>query len=112
MDKKQVASQSKQGMFADKAGKPLPLAMQSDYTTFYFGSGNDPFDMLGPFDEWWKVAVPAGYYLYGLPMQGEPGKRVDVPLLVYGSWAAIFSCRQEPSACYVFKTSFPLLPPV
>ena len=78
MDKKQVASQSKQGMFADKAGKPLPLAMQYDYTNFYFGSGNDPFDMLGPFDEWWKDAEPAGYYLYGLPMQGEPGTRVDV----------------------------------
>lgn len=78
MDDKHTAGKAGQGMFADKAGKPLPLAMQYDYTNFYFGSGNDPFDMLGPFDEWWKDAEPAGYYLYGLPMQGEPKTRVDI----------------------------------
>jgi len=78
MDDKHAAGKTGQGMFADKAGKPLPLAMQYDYTNFYFGSGNDPFDMLGPFDEWWKDAEPAGYYLYGLPMQGEPRTRVDI----------------------------------
>ena len=78
VDDKHTSGKAGRGMFADKAGKPLPLAMQYDYTNFYFGSGNDPFDMLGPFDEWWKDAEPAGYYLYGLPMQGEPGTRVDI----------------------------------
>ncbi|MDE0805924.1 MAG: aminotransferase class I/II-fold pyridoxal phosphate-dependent enzyme [Longimicrobiales bacterium] len=78
VEDKHTSGKAGRGMFADKAGKPLPLAMQYDYTNFYFGSGNDPFDMLGPFDEWWKDAEPAGYYLYGLPMQGEPGTRVDI----------------------------------
>ena len=66
------------GMFTDGSGKQLPLAMQYDYTNFYFGSGDDAFGMLDPFDEWWKDSKPAGYYLFGLPMQGEPGTRVDV----------------------------------
>jgi len=66
------------GMFTDGSGKQLPLAMQYDYTNFYFGSGDDAFGMLDPFDEWWRDSEPAGYYLYGLPMQGEPGTRVDI----------------------------------
>ena len=66
------------GMFTDETGKQLPLAMQYDYTNFYFGSGDDAFAMLDPFDEWYKDAKPAGYYLYGLPMQGAPTTRVDI----------------------------------
>ena len=66
------------GMFNDRSGKPLPLAMQYDYTNFYFGAGDDAFAMLDPFDEWWKDSKPSGYYLYGLPMQGAPTTRVDI----------------------------------
>ena len=66
------------GMFTDETGKQLPLAMQYDYTNFYFGSGDDAFAMLDPFDEWYKDSKPAGYYLYGLPMQGAPTTRVDI----------------------------------
>ncbi len=66
------------GMFTDETGKQLPLAMQYDYTNFYFGSGEDAFAMLDPFDEWYKDSKPAGYYLYGLPMQGAPTTRVDI----------------------------------
>ena len=75
-DKPEMTRQG--GMFADEAGKQLPLAMQYDYTNFYFGSGNDAFAMLDPFDEWYKDSKPAGYYLYGLPMQGAPTTRVDI----------------------------------
>ncbi|MCH7855779.1 MAG: aminotransferase class I/II-fold pyridoxal phosphate-dependent enzyme [Gemmatimonadetes bacterium] len=66
------------GMFSDKSGNQLPLAMQYDYTNFYFGAGDDAFAMLEPFDEWWKDSKPSGYYLYGLPMQGAPTTRVDI----------------------------------
>jgi 8-amino-7-oxononanoate synthase len=66
------------GMLTDESGSPLPLAMQYDYTNFYFGSGDDAFGMLDPFDEWYKDAKPSGYYLYGLPMQGAPTTRVDI----------------------------------
>ena len=55
-----------------------PSAMRYDYTNFYFGSGDDAFAMLEPFSEWWADSKPAGYYLYGLPMQGAPKTLVDV----------------------------------
>ncbi len=48
------------GMFTDDTGNQLPLAMQYDYTNFYFGSGNDAFGMLDPFDEWYKDAKTSG----------------------------------------------------
>jgi 8-amino-7-oxononanoate synthase len=78
MGEKKANSTSKGGMFNDKSGKRLPLAMQYDYTNFYFGAGDDAFAMLEPFDEWWKDSKPSGYYLYGLPMQGSPTTRVDI----------------------------------
>jgi glycine C-acetyltransferase len=78
MGKKRADSTSQGGMFNDKSGKQLPLAMQYDYTNFYFGAGDDAFGMLEPFDEWWKDSKPSGYYLYGLPMQGSPTTRVDI----------------------------------
>ena len=62
---------------ATEGGKPPP-AMEYDYTNFYFGSGDDAFAMLEPFSEWWAESHPAGYYLYGLPMQGAPKTRVDI----------------------------------
>ena len=78
MGEEKAKSTSQGGMFNDKSGKRLPLAMQYDYTHFYFGAGDDAFAMLDPYDEWWRDSKPAGYYLYGLPMQGAPTTRVDV----------------------------------
>lgn len=78
MDEKEVKGTGQGRMFNDKSGKQLPLAMQYDYTNFYFGAGDDAFAMLEPFDEWWKDSEPSGYYLYGLPMQGAPTTRVTV----------------------------------
>ncbi len=78
MGEKKADGTSQGGMFNDKSGKQLPLAMQYDYTNFYFGAGDDAFGMLDPFDEWWKDSKPSGYYLYGLPMQGSPTTRVDI----------------------------------
>lgn len=49
-----------------------------DYSNFYFGVGRDPFDMLEPFDQWWKWAHPEGYYLFGQPMESAPGTRVNI----------------------------------
>ncbi len=78
MGEKKADGTSQSSMFHDRSGKQLPLAMQYDYTNFYFGAGEDAFAMLDPFDEWWKDSEPSGYYLYGLPMQGAPTTRVDV----------------------------------
>ncbi len=55
-----------------------PGAMEYDYTNFYFGAGDDPFALIGPFDDWWREVKPAGYYLYELPLHSAPTTTVDV----------------------------------
>ena len=52
--------------------------MDYDYTNFYFGSGDDPFALLEPFEEWWEEVHPRGYYQYELPIHTAPATRVDV----------------------------------
>ena len=52
--------------------------MQYDYTNFYFGSGDDAFALLDPFDQWWTEVEPEGYYQYELPIQSAPSTRVSV----------------------------------
>ena len=55
-----------------------PGGMEYDYTNFYFGAGDDPFALMGPFDDWWREVRPAGYYLYELPLHSAPATKVDV----------------------------------
>ena len=55
----------------------VPGAMEYDYTNFYFGAGEDPFALMGPFDDWWRAVRPGGYYLYELPLHSAPSTRVD-----------------------------------
>lgn len=56
----------------------LSSANDLDYSNFFWGSGKDPFDILGPFDDWFDEALPAGYYLFGQPMSSAPRSRIDV----------------------------------
>jgi 8-amino-7-oxononanoate synthase len=49
-----------------------------DYSNFYYGSGDDPLNLLGPFNEWYREALPNGYYLYSEPLQTAPSTRVQV----------------------------------
>ncbi len=49
-----------------------------DYSNFYYGSGDDPLNLLGPFKEWYDEALPNGYYLYSEPLQTAPATRVCV----------------------------------
>ncbi len=62
----------------DGDGPSTPAALDYDYTNFYFGAGDDAFALLKPFDDWWSVVKPSGYYLYELPLHSHPGTRVDV----------------------------------
>jgi len=62
----------------DAATPPLSSANDLDYSNFFWGSGKDPFDILGPFDDWFDEARPAGYYLFGQPMSSAPMTRIDV----------------------------------
>jgi 8-amino-7-oxononanoate synthase len=49
-----------------------------DYSNFYYSSGDDIFAILDPFNQWYQVARPQGYYLYGQPMATPPQTRVDL----------------------------------
>ncbi len=49
-----------------------------DYSNFYYGAGEDPLNLLGPFSEWYGEALPNGYYLYSEPLASAPGTKVLV----------------------------------
>lgn len=49
-----------------------------DYSNFYSGAGSDAFELVDAFDAWWTQARPAGYYLFGQPMQTAPKTRIDI----------------------------------
>lgn len=49
-----------------------------DYSNFYYGAGNDPLNLLGPFAEWYEEALPNGYYLYSEPLTSAPTTHVKV----------------------------------
>src|SRR6266568_4826045 len=49
-----------------------------DYSNFYYGAGDDPLNLLGPFMEWYREALPNGYYLYSEPLSSAPSTKVRV----------------------------------
>jgi glycine C-acetyltransferase len=49
-----------------------------DYSNFYYGAGDDPQNLLAPFSEWYREALPSGYYLYSEPLHTAPTTRVRV----------------------------------
>ena len=49
-----------------------------DYSNFYYGAGDDPVNLLGPFREWYQEAKPNGYYLYSEPLSSAPATHVQV----------------------------------
>jgi glycine C-acetyltransferase len=55
-----------------------PAFSDYDYSNFYYGAGEDPLNLLGPFNEWYRDAVPNGYYLYSEPLQSAPSTHVKV----------------------------------
>jgi len=57
---------------------PEPTSLDYDYSNFFWGAGDDAFGILGPFEDWYDEARPAGYYLFGMPMTTPPESRVNV----------------------------------
>ncbi len=49
-----------------------------DYSNFYYGAGEDPLNLLGPFNQWYQEALPNGYYLYSEPLETAPTTHVEV----------------------------------
>jgi glycine C-acetyltransferase len=52
--------------------------LEYDYSNFFSGAGDDPFDVPKLFDNWYSEARDAGYYLFGQPMRTGPLTRVDI----------------------------------
>ncbi|HJS59560.1 MAG TPA: aminotransferase class I/II-fold pyridoxal phosphate-dependent enzyme [Vicinamibacteria bacterium] len=55
-----------------------PTFAEYDYSNFYYGAGDDPLNLLGPFSSWYEEALPNGYYLYSEPVQSAPTTRVQI----------------------------------
>jgi glycine C-acetyltransferase len=49
-----------------------------DYSNFYYGAGDDPLNLLRPFNDWYREALPNGYYLYSEPLLSAPTTHVRV----------------------------------
>jgi len=55
-----------------------PAFTEYDYSNFYYGAGEDPLNLLVPFNSWWREAKPAGYYLYMEALSSAPTTHVRV----------------------------------
>jgi glycine C-acetyltransferase len=63
---------------APRSHRDKPAFTDYDYSNFYYGAGEDPLNLLGPFNEWYRDAVPNGYYLYSEPLLSAPSTHVKV----------------------------------
>jgi 8-amino-7-oxononanoate synthase len=61
-----------------KAEGNKPTFAEYDYSNFYYGAGDDPLNLLGPFASWYEEALPNGYYLYSEPVHSAPTTRVQI----------------------------------
>jgi len=44
-----------------------------DYSSFFYSSGDDPFAIFEPYNEWFNAAQRHGYYLFAQAMSTPPG---------------------------------------
>jgi glycine C-acetyltransferase len=63
---------------APKKDADKPAFAEYDYSNFYYGAGDDPMNLLGPFSRWYEEALPNGYYLYSEPLSTAPATTVHV----------------------------------
>ena len=63
---------------AEKKEEGKKVFSDYDHSNFYYGAGDDPLNLLGPFSEWYEEALPNGYYLYSEPLGSAPGTKVLV----------------------------------
>ncbi|HXY38857.1 MAG TPA: aminotransferase class I/II-fold pyridoxal phosphate-dependent enzyme [Vicinamibacteria bacterium] len=63
-----------------------PAFAEYDYSNFYYGAGDDPLNLLRPYAEWYREALPNGYYLYSEVLGSEPSTRVRVRDGKTGEW--------------------------
>jgi len=61
-----------------KKAAPSSAFSEYDYSNFYYGAGDDPLNLLDPFNNWYREALPNGYYLYQEPLHSAPTTHVRV----------------------------------
>lgn len=49
-----------------------------DFSNFYFGSGDDVYDTIRAFNQWWDEAFAGGYHIYREPFTSAPGTHVSI----------------------------------
>lgn len=49
-----------------------------DFSNFYFGSGDDVYDIIHTYNRWWNEAYPGGFHIYQEPFTTAPGATVDI----------------------------------
>ncbi|HUL80253.1 MAG TPA: aminotransferase class I/II-fold pyridoxal phosphate-dependent enzyme [Vicinamibacteria bacterium] len=71
---------------AQKQAAEKPGFSEYDYSNFYYGAGDDPLNLLRPYADWYREALPNGYYLYQEALGSAPTTRVRVKNGKTGRW--------------------------
>jgi len=64
--------------------QPEPLEAQPpnvsdyDYSNFFYSTSDDPFAVLGPYNDWFERALPQGYYLFSQAMSTPPQGEINL----------------------------------
>jgi 8-amino-7-oxononanoate synthase len=49
-----------------------------DFSNFYFGSGEDVYDVINTYNRWWDEAYKGGYHVYREPFTSAPGPIISI----------------------------------
>jgi 7-keto-8-aminopelargonate synthetase-like enzyme len=49
-----------------------------DFSNFYFGSGNDVYDTIRSYNQWYEEAFAGGYHIYREPFTSAPGTTISI----------------------------------
>ena len=64
---------------AEKKSAEKPEFAEYDYSNFYYGAGDDPLNLLRPFAEWYREALPDRLLpLLGAALHSRPTTHVRV----------------------------------
>lgn len=49
-----------------------------DFSNFYFGSGDDVYDVIKTYNRWWDEAYKGGFHIYHEPFTTAPGTTISI----------------------------------
>ena len=65
-------------MTTDTAVRNFRPFTNYDFSNFYFGSGDDVYDTIRSFNQWWDEAFAGGYHIYREPFTSAPGTHISI----------------------------------